>query len=158
MNHLEELLAEWYDYKGYFVRRNVKVGPRSKGGYEGELDIVAFDPEHSHLVHIEVSSDANSWEEREKKYSTKFRLGKEHIPKMFQHFNIPDIIDQRAVFLLASKVSRTIVGSGTLYLVSDYIKEIKQHIQEHKPIATSAIPEQFPLLRTLQLAFNLNLD
>ena len=34
-NFLEELVAEWYEYKGYFVRRNVRVGPRAKGGYEG---------------------------------------------------------------------------------------------------------------------------
>ena len=41
-NYLEQLVAEWYDYKGYFLRRNVLVGKRAQGGYESELDIVAF--------------------------------------------------------------------------------------------------------------------
>lgn len=53
-NHLEQLAAEWYEYRGYFVRRNVRVGPRAQGGHEGELDIVAFDPRKVALVHIET--------------------------------------------------------------------------------------------------------
>ena len=44
-NHLESLVAEWYEFRGYFVRRNVPVGKRPKGGYDCELDIVAFHPE-----------------------------------------------------------------------------------------------------------------
>lgn len=32
MNYLESLVAEWLEYRGYFVRRNVKVGKRQKGG------------------------------------------------------------------------------------------------------------------------------
>lgn len=51
-NHLEQLIAEWYEYQGYFVRRNILVGKRAKGGYECELDVVAFHPERQHLVHI----------------------------------------------------------------------------------------------------------
>ncbi|MDB5072672.1 MAG: hypothetical protein JWM87_3783 [Candidatus Eremiobacteraeota bacterium] len=43
-NFLEQLVAEWYEYRGYFVRRNVLVGRRSQGGQDGELDIVAFNP------------------------------------------------------------------------------------------------------------------
>ena len=61
MNHLEQIVGEWYEYSGYFVRRNVLVGKRSKGGYEGELDIVAFNPQTDHLVHIEPSLDADAW-------------------------------------------------------------------------------------------------
>ena len=43
-NFLEELTAEWYEFNGYFVRRNVNVGKRPEGGYECELDVVAFHP------------------------------------------------------------------------------------------------------------------
>jgi hypothetical protein len=56
-NFLEQLVAEWLEYRGYFVRRNVKVGKRKKGGYEGELDIVGFHPLQKHLVHYETSMD-----------------------------------------------------------------------------------------------------
>ena len=43
-NYLEQLVAEWLEYQGYFVRRNVLVGKRAAGGYECELDVVAFNP------------------------------------------------------------------------------------------------------------------
>jgi hypothetical protein len=43
-NHLEDLVAEWYQFQGFFVRRNIQVGKRLRGGYECELDIVAFQP------------------------------------------------------------------------------------------------------------------
>ena len=44
-NYLEDLVAEWYEYNGYFVKRNVWVGKLPAGGYECELDIIAFNPE-----------------------------------------------------------------------------------------------------------------
>ncbi len=40
-NYLEQLVAEWYEYQGYFVRRNIPEAPRPNGGYDSELDIVA---------------------------------------------------------------------------------------------------------------------
>ncbi len=67
MNHLEQLVSEWLQYKGYFVRVSVPVGPRPKGGFEGELDVVALNFPHKHLVHVECSLDANSWEQRKAK-------------------------------------------------------------------------------------------
>jgi hypothetical protein len=35
MNYIEQLISEWYEYKGYYVRRNIKVGRRKSGGYDG---------------------------------------------------------------------------------------------------------------------------
>ena len=35
-NYLEELVAEWYEFKGYFVRRSIRVGRRDAGGHAGE--------------------------------------------------------------------------------------------------------------------------
>ena len=39
-NYLERLVAEWYEYQRYFVRRNILVGMRDKGGHACELDVV----------------------------------------------------------------------------------------------------------------------
>ncbi|MCX6350835.1 MAG: hypothetical protein NTX03_03125 [Bacteroidetes bacterium] len=153
MNHLEELIAEWYDYQGYFVKRNIKVGPRERGGYDGELDVVAFHPKTKHLIHLEISSDTISWAEREIKFKRNFDLGKIEIPKLFIGIDIPNDIDQRAVFLLGAK-SRDTVGGGKLEMISDYMTIIKHGIKE-KSVERSAIPEKYPLLRTLQLAWNL---
>jgi hypothetical protein len=71
-NHLEELVAEWYQLDGFFVRRNVQVGKRERGGYECELDIVAFHPKTRRLVHVEPSLDSDKWEKREQRYKKKF--------------------------------------------------------------------------------------
>jgi hypothetical protein len=54
-NHLEDLAAEWYQFQGFFVRRNVQVGKRLRGGYDCELDVVAFHPAERRLIHIEPS-------------------------------------------------------------------------------------------------------
>ncbi len=55
MNHLEKLTRQYYDWKGYLVKGNVKVGRLTRGGWGGELDIVAYNPQTNHLVHIEPS-------------------------------------------------------------------------------------------------------
>jgi hypothetical protein len=34
MNHLEQLVYEYYDWKGYLVKNNILVGKRKEGGYE----------------------------------------------------------------------------------------------------------------------------
>ena len=39
VNFLEQLTAEWFEYRGYFVRRNIKVGKRQKGRHDCELDV-----------------------------------------------------------------------------------------------------------------------
>ena len=53
MSHLEDLIYQYYEWKGYVVRRNIKVGRLRHGGWEGELDIVAFHHEDGHLIHLE---------------------------------------------------------------------------------------------------------
>lgn len=42
MNFLEQLAGEWFTYKGYFVRTNIKRNKRSKGGWDNELDVLAY--------------------------------------------------------------------------------------------------------------------
>ena len=32
MSHLESLIAEYLEWQGYLIRRNLKVGRRAKGG------------------------------------------------------------------------------------------------------------------------------
>jgi hypothetical protein len=121
-NHLEQMIAEWYEYQGYFVRRNVMVGLRPKGGYECELDIVAFHPATRHLIHIEPSLDADSWSIREKRFRLKFNAGKKYIPKIFSGLDIPDIIEQIAVLVFASKVSHETLGGGRIYWRMSFFK------------------------------------
>lgn len=149
-NHLEQLTAEWLEHRGYFVRQSVLVGPRPKGGYEGELDIVALNPTTGHLIHIECSLDAASWEQRERKFTAKFERGQRFVPSLFKGLEIPNQLDQVALLLFAGGV-RTEVGGGRVVRVADFISEITSHLAKYHP-AKSAVPSGLPLLRTLQLA------
>src|SRR5262249_49187492 len=98
-NHLEELVAEWYQLQGYFVRRNVQVGKRLQGGYECELDVVAFHPARQKLVHVEPSLDADKWEKREQRYAKKFAAGRRYIPMLFDGLTLPSELEQIALFV-----------------------------------------------------------
>jgi len=49
MSRLGNLIAEFYDWRGYLVKRNVKAGRLSHGGWEMELDVVAYHPHTKHL-------------------------------------------------------------------------------------------------------------
>ena len=149
MNHLEQLIAEWYEYQGYFVRRNVLVGKRSKGGYECELDIVAFHPGKKELVHIEPSLDADSWTKREMRYKKKFEAGRKYIPKIFKGLDIPKDITQCVVLVFASKANHPELAGGKVVLVEEILRDMARELHDKK-VSSQAIPEQFSLLRTIQ--------
>lgn len=149
-NYLEQLVAEWYEYRGYFVRRNVPVGRRPKGGYDCELDVVAFHPERKHLVHLEPSTDALSWKKRETRYRKKFDSGRKHIPDLFSGLPIPDQIEQIAVFIFASSKNVKEIGGGRVLLIGELLGEIFSHLRSKK-FASQAVTENFPILRTMQL-------
>lgn len=150
-NHLETLIAEWYDWQGYFVRRNVHVGPRPRGGYDCELDVVAYDPDRKRVVHIEPSLDADSWSKREVRYRRKFDAGRTHIPRLFSGLEITGPIDQQAIFLFAGRTSRSTIGGGRIVQFEQFMQEILNTVRR-RGLASAMISEQFPLLRTLQFA------
>jgi hypothetical protein len=149
MNHLEQLVSEWYEYQGYFVRRNVNVGKRSNGGWECELDVVAFSPTKKHLVHIEPSMDANSWEKRNERYAKKFEAGRKYIPELFSGIEIPQQIEQIALFGLGSKANNPTLAGGQVWLASDLLKQITDELINQR-VEKAAVSEQYPLLRTIQ--------
>ena len=149
-NYLEQLVAEWYEYQGYFVRRNVPVGRRPKGGYDCELDVVAFHPERKHLVHLEPSTDALSWKKREVRYRKKFDSGRKHIPDLFSGLPVPDHIEQIAVFIFASSKNVKEIGGGRVLLIRELLGDIFAHLRSRK-FASHAVTENFPILRTMQL-------
>ena len=151
LNHLEQFVAEWLEYSGYFVRRNVKVGKREKGGYGGELDVVALHPRQKRLLHYEMSTDTDSWPERERSFGKTFDAGRRHIPGLFEGLALPNRIEQYAVFLYGSDANHKTVGGGTVLMMDDFLKEMVSVLRT-KRIAKGIVPEQYPLLRVLHLA------
>ena len=149
MNHLEQLVGEWYEYSGYFVRRNILVGKRVKGGYDCELDVVAFHPASGHLVQIEPSLDAHSWEKRAARFKKKFAAGRKYIPALFSGVTVPDTIDQIALFVFASNAHVKELAGGRVATAAEFYSDIIRGLRGKK-VAKEAVPEQFPLLRTMQ--------
>jgi len=150
MNHLEQLVAEWLQYRKYFVRMSVLVGPRERGGFEGELDVVGFNPISRHFVHVECSLDALAWQKRETKFRIKFERGKRFCPELFRGLPTPTHLDQIAVIQVPN-VNRREIGEGRLITVRELIHEIYVGLEGTNPLK-GAVPSNLPLLRTLQLA------
>jgi len=151
MTHLEQLAYEYYDWLGYLVKHNIKVGRLKHGGWEMELDIVAYNPTTNHLVHIEPSVDADSWEERERRFTKKFEAGKKYILKnIFRWLKSDTVIEQTAILITHPK-NRDRLGGGTIISMDEFVKDIQTKIREKGIMASNAIPEQYPLLRTIQL-------
>jgi len=152
-NFLEQLVAEWYEFQGYFVRRNVNVGKRPNGGYASKLDVVAFNPSKRHLVHVEPSMDCHSWTKREKRFSAKFKAGREYIPTLFPSF--PDLpkIEQIVVLVYGSDINHSKIGGGRLIFIKEFMNEIHKDLAARE-VRNAAVPEQYVILRGLQFAAN----
>jgi hypothetical protein len=150
MNHLETLIGEWFEYRGYFVRRNVKVGRLSRGGFEGELDVVAYHPQTSHLIHVEPSIDAHPWSRREVRFEKQFAVGRKYILQELFKWLPPGIgLEQWAVVLGADTQYQTI-GAGKVVPLKKLIQQITDDVRAVGPMESNAIPEIYPLLRTVQ--------
>jgi hypothetical protein len=151
MSHLENLLHEYYLWQGYTVCRNIKVGRLAHGGYEGELDIVAYHPGTKHLIHLEPSIDGHSWSTRESRYLKKFQSGKKYIFKdVFPWLDPNTALDQVAI-LVSCPASRTELAGGKVRTIDQFVQEIRDRVVQEGLMSSRAIPEQFPLLRTIQL-------
>jgi hypothetical protein len=151
MNHLEQLVSEWLQYRGYFVRVSVPVGRRTKGGFEGELDVVALNLPEKHLLHVECSLDALQGQKREQKFAGKFERGRRYIRDVFNGIELPDELDQVVLLQFASSKSPRTLGGGRLVTVREFINEVFDGLKATSP-SSGAVPSTLPLLRTLQLA------
>ncbi|NOZ77220.1 MAG: hypothetical protein GXO65_06050 [Euryarchaeota archaeon] len=150
MNFLERLVAEWYSYQEYFVRTNIKFGKRAKGGYTGEMDVVAFHPKEKRLIHIETSMDAYSWAQRKKKFQKKFKDATSHYNELFD-FPI-DKIDQIAIVGFGKPKVDVDFGDGVKIIsIPDFMIKISSDLSNKHPLK-NAIPQEYPLLRAIQFS------
>lgn len=151
MTHLESLIAEYLDWQGYLVKSNIKVGRLALGGWEMELDIIGYHPKSNHLVHCEPSLDAFSWEKREVRYKNKFEAGRRYIfSDIFAWLPPSTPLQQIAVFVNRPK-DRDAIAGGVIISIDEFMAEVRGEIVSRGVLAHDAIPEQYPLLRTIQL-------
>lgn len=150
MNFLEQLVAEWYAYQDYFVRTNIKFGRREGGGWEGEMDVVAFHPKKRILVHVETSGDAYSWPQRRKRFQKKFRMDIEGYRSVFD-FEFKKV---RKIAIVSFTRPRRPIDFGDdieLRPIPEMMTIITDKMRQLNP-AKTAIPERYPLLRAIQFA------
>ena len=148
MDYLQRLATEWYEYQGYFVHRDLWVGFESDGSYECELDVVAFHPLHRHLVHIEPSLDLLDQRNREEHFRVKFEAGKKYLHRLFGT-EAQVRLEQVALVSADGKLPPTIAG-GRIVSVSELLAEMIAALGAFD-MSESLVPEQWPILRTLQL-------
>jgi hypothetical protein len=148
MNHLETLIKQFYEWKQYVVRTNIKVGPLKHGGFEGELDIVAYNPKTQHLVHLEPSIDAHSWATRQARFQKKFEAGRKYISKTVFPWLSPETPIHQFAILVSSGKSE--VGGGAVISADEFVAAVREDIAKEGVMAKAAIPEQYDLLRTIQ--------
>ncbi len=151
MNFLEDLAAEWFEYSGYFVRSNIRTRKRSKGGYDCELDVLAYKPAIHELIHIETSGDSDSWAERENRFRTKkFILSVGEYTKIL---GAPVSKVRKIAIVGQSKTTKKPLDWGDdieIWLIPKFLGEIADHLRR-KHHMSEAVPEGYPMLRTIQM-------
>jgi len=151
MNFLEQLAAEWYEYSGYFVRTNVRARKRQRGGWDAELDVLAYLPRTQTLIHIEASGDADSWDQRKSRFlSKKFVLS---VPEYCELLGCEIAeLDRVALVGWSNTVKADLSwGDGIrVVLIPDFLREIATFLRSRDPMR-QAVPESYPMLRSIQM-------
>lgn len=151
MSHLEALLREYYEWLGHVVKCNVRVGRLSHGGWEMELDVVAYDPSTNTLLHLEPSLDADPWVKREARFAKKFEAGRKYIfDHLFPWLPKTTPLKQVAILVSAGAHKRVLAGAE-VRTVDEVIAEIRHAVACKGVAGKAAISEHYPLLRTIQL-------
>ncbi len=154
MSHLEDLIAEYYDWKGYLIKRNIKVGRLSHGGWEMELDVIAYHPHSGHLIHLEPSVDAHSWEKREQRFAKKFGAAEKYIFSEVFTWLGPNTPVESVAVLISHPKGRDDLAGAKIISIDELVAKIRKDVVECGIVAKNAIPEQYPLLRTMQMSHN----
>jgi hypothetical protein len=130
MNYLEQLAAEWYSFSGYFVRTNV--------------------PEGRELVHIELSSAADSWDARKTRF-----MGKKFVFNRTEYEQLLSLKIERLTRIAVVGYGRTPTSnraSGNVIKVKsipEFFEELISYLRKLDP-AKQTVPEGFPILRIIQ--------
>jgi len=151
-SHLESLIHEYLEWRGYIVRRNLRIGRRARGGWEMEIDLVGYHPSTKDLVHYEPSLDADSWEKRELRFRKKFDSARKYLfTEVFPWLDPSTPLRQIAV-VTGNPSDKRQLGGGELLSVDELMAEVRKSVIAAGPLGRNAIPETYPLLRTLQLS------
>jgi len=144
MNVFEELAAEWYEFQGYCVRKNVTYGKGRSGGIGIEMDLIACrlgsDP-----VHLEstVTSGPTAIEKLKKHFTEAKEAYREVL-------NVaPCKVKQKAIVFSAKDRSK-LEDDGVEVMSKDEFMKTIVEAMEKKNLSTDSVPHSLPLLRVVQ--------
>ncbi|MCK4324567.1 MAG: hypothetical protein KAW89_08565 [Armatimonadetes bacterium] len=154
MNFLEQLAAEWYEYNDYFVLTNRTYGKRGKGGFEGEVDVLAFrlKEKERDFLHIETSTDASSYAVRKEKFRDQFAKAARYYRTWLPCK--PSEVRKIAIVGWAKEptVDKNYFGNGIeMQTIPQFIAQIAEELADKRP-TEAAVPEGFPLVCAIQFA------
>jgi len=150
MNFLESLVAEWYEYSGYFVRSNPRTRKRQKGGWDVELDVLAYSPSDQRLIHIETSGDGNSWQERKERFLKKKFILSHKEYELLIGSSVKQIEKIAIVGWSPTRNDLNWRDDIKVVLIPQLLEKITTKLKETSPLK-QAVPESFPLLRAMQM-------
>lgn len=154
MNFLEQLASEWYTYKGYFVRTNIKMNRRPRGGYDNELDVLAYSARDGELIHIESSWDALTWADRKRRFTEKKFVYSRADYEAVVGAQIATLKKIALVGLGRNVRNQADVDWGPeieIVFVPTFIATISADLAQRDPM-NDIVPEGFPRLRAMQFA------
>ncbi len=152
MNFLEQLAAEWYEYKGYFVLTNRTYGKRGEGGFEGEVDVLAVRLKERDFLHIETSTDSSSYAVRKEKFRDQFAKA----ARYYRTWLPCKASEVRKIAIVGwakePTKDKNYFGNGIeMETIPQFIARIAEELAGKRP-TDAAVPEGFPLVRAIQFA------
>jgi len=155
-NFLEELVAQWYEFKGFFIRRNIQFGVGTQGGREGEIDLLAFNPSTKEAIHIETAVPSLSYKEFGESHRKKFEGAEKYYKELLNPNINPNSVKKISIVHTSSiprkdsiKTFESIAGSKLIHL-SVLLDEIITELEKQDP-KSHIIEESYSLLRMSQI-------
>ena len=90
--------------------------------------------------------DAHSWDQREQRYAKKFSAGRSHLPAAIGGLGEGNL-EQVVLVALGSRVNHPTLGGADVLTLGDFLVEILAELRDG---SGEGVPQQFPILRTLQ--------
>lgn len=151
MTWLEQLVREFYEVQGYWVRTNVRFEPTGHGGYAGEADILAWDSESSVLLHVETTLATTAWSDRSKRIEKQFTKAAQHYEEMFPLPRGRIIRVEKVAILRISRNSKGMkqgIPGAKLVPLGEFMCQVADLVTARFR-GNRSPPEQYPLLRTI---------
>ena len=72
-------------------------------------------------------------------------MGRRYIPELFEGIDLPETIDQIALFVSGSKKDHSTIGGGQVQLVSELFEKIFTELKK-RSVLEEVVPEKYPIL------------